>query len=253
MAGVARPGKARYGTAQISRQDDRTITKGDDMMKSEIVKAAVLVEDFDLYPRADVDSTHVAHIADAIEAGVEMPPVIACRKTKRIVDGFHRRRAHIRVFGDDADIRVVWNEYASEAELFEEAMRLNAAHGRNITSSDRTKCAIMANKLGISSDRIADALHVTVEKIESLLQYKVRVEGSRTPAILKYPVRHLAKREEPVVLTKSQAEVMPRLGGNNQTFYVNQLIMLIENDMLDRSNEKLMERLEILKGLIGRL
>ena len=96
------------------------------------VKATELVQDYDLYPRAQVDGYHVREIAEALEAGVSMPPVIAEKGTKRVVDGFHRIRAAQKIHGATAKIEVVFKVYGSEAELFREAMRLNADHGRNL-------------------------------------------------------------------------------------------------------------------------
>src|SRR5688572_13414948 len=86
-SGVSVPTPARLVTA---RQGFFLNQRSNEM---ETIKASELVEDFDLYPRGDVDGTHVLSLVQALEAGVELPPIIACKKTKRIVDGFHRRRA----------------------------------------------------------------------------------------------------------------------------------------------------------------
>jgi len=51
-------------------------------------------------------------------------------------------------------------------------------------------------------------------------------------------------------LTPEQAEANRRLSGMEQLFYVNQLILLIENDLLDRSNEKLLAGLARLRELL---
>ena len=160
---------------EVNQKSERTSS-----MKQEIVKAALLIEDFDLYPRADVDSTHVSHIVDALEAGVELPAIIACRKSKRIVDGFHRRRAYMTSRGKDCDVPVEWRDYKTDANLFEEAMRLNSNHGRNITTSDRMKCVLTSRKLGLGNDAIANALNVSVERLEVLVdKLIVKVDNTR--------------------------------------------------------------------------
>ena len=97
-----------------------------------------------------------------------MPPIIADRKTKRIVDGFHRGRAYRRLFGDGYECEVVWRDYASEADLFGDAMRMNSAHGNNITPHDRTRCILIGERLGMDEGDIADALHITIDRLENI-------------------------------------------------------------------------------------
>ena len=45
-------------------------------MKLVTMKAAELVQDFNLYPRHKVDSTHVLHIRQARRAGEKFPPIM---------------------------------------------------------------------------------------------------------------------------------------------------------------------------------
>ena len=101
------------------------------------MKAAQLVLDFGLYPRNNVDEHNVKNLVDALAAGTELPPVIIDRKSKRVVDGFHRVRAHLRLFGDNAEIDVITKNYKNDAELFLDAMRYNASHGAKLDTCDR--------------------------------------------------------------------------------------------------------------------
>ena len=86
------------------------------------MKAAELVLDFDLYPRNSLDPHNVKNIIEAISSGIELPPVIADRKSKRVIDGFHRVRGNLRLFGDDAEISVIEKDYRNEAAMFLDAM-----------------------------------------------------------------------------------------------------------------------------------
>jgi hypothetical protein len=216
------------------------------------MKVSELVFDFDLYPRSDVDDTHVAHIADAIRSGVEMPEVITCAESKRIIDGFHRTRAWIRVYGPDAEIAVIEKTYRSDRERFIDAMKYNAQHGHNLTPYDRARCFVRAEALRISVDVLAESLCMTVEAVGKLKENRIgrlRVAhaadtGEKVP--IKYMVRHFKNR----AMSRAQVDAMKHLGGNNQVFVVNQLIRLIENDMLDVENKNLMERLSVLKSLL---
>ena len=210
------------------------------MTKTVAMRCGLLVEDFDLYPRADVDAGHVSQIMDAITAGAELPPVVACSKSKRIVDGFHRCRAWRRVHGDDFEIQVILKDYKNEQELFIEAMQSNSAHGRNMTSYDRTHAMMIAERLEIAIESVASALNMTRDKIAAWrMERACKIDGTRRMQPLKMPIRHMAGH----TMTKAQSEIVPKLGGNQQLFYVRQLRMLIDNDMLDRSNETLLKEL----------
>lgn len=218
-------------------------------MKKLKLKVSQLVEDFDLYPRASVDATHVQHIALALEAGCELPPVVICAKSYRIVDGFHRSRAIRRVLGKNAEIEVIAKDYKNESQLFLEAMMLNANHGRNMTPFDRTHAIQKAVKFEIDPQLIAAALNMKIDRISFFKQERcAKLENSRTYVPLKMPIRHMRGQ----TITKEQSEIIPKLGGNQQMFFINQLIMLIENDMFDWSKEKAIERLDYLSTLIGR-
>lgn len=205
------------------------------------LKLSELVEDFDLYPRADVDSHHVLEIACAIEAGMRMPKIIIERKTKRIVDGLHRKRGYQRVYGDDHTVTVECRSYASDAELFIHAGKLNSSHGKNFTTHDRITFITKALRLAVTPAQIATALNITVERVNSLTVDRTATLH-RKVIPLKRPIRHLAGCE----ITQQQADVIDKLGGNSQDFHVRQLLLLIENDLLDTENENLMELLRLL-------
>ena len=61
------------------------------------MQAAQLVEDFSLYPRSQVDGSHVQRLSEALLAGETLPSIIV-DESGRIIDGFHRRRAVMRAY-----------------------------------------------------------------------------------------------------------------------------------------------------------
>lgn len=210
------------------------------------LKCSQLVLDFDFYPRAQVDSQHVAYMVEAMKAGSEFPPVVICKKTKRVADGFHRVRARQRHDGPDAEIQVVEKTYRNDAELFLDAMRYNAAHGRNLTQYDRAHCAILAVNLGLDDEAIAGALHVPAEKIGELrADRSAKHAGLQVP--IKRTIRHMAGR----TLNKGQVAANAKLSGMNQVFYVHQVCTLIESGLLNTDDAALMAALEKLRELLA--
>lgn len=141
------------------------------------IKAATLIMDSNLYPRHYVNEYHVSELREALRAGVELPPVIADRKTKKVIDGFHRIQATLRERGDGADIAVEWRDYGTEAEMFSDAIRANASHGQKLYKTDWVRCTVLGKDLGIEVDEIATLLNVTVEKLTHTMEVRVATNG----------------------------------------------------------------------------
>lgn len=141
------------------------------------MKISELIEDFDLYPRGDVNSQNISYIAEAMIAGETMPPIVVDQK-KRIIDGIHRKRAHNKVNDEDSSIAVIQKTYKTDADAFLDAARLNSAQGPHpswprddgvrLNSFDRAHCALKAASLKISHEDLASALHIAPEKLVDL-------------------------------------------------------------------------------------
>jgi ParB-like chromosome segregation protein Spo0J len=207
------------------------------------IPASSLVQDFHLYPRAQVDEYHVREMAEAMTAGATFPPVIADRKSKRIIDGFHRVRASQKLHGPNAEIDVELRTYPDEASMFQEAVMLNAAHGRNLTLYDKTRCLLVAKEMGITREVISGALNITVERAEKMLLERVAASGE----VLKRTMGHLAGE----TLTEEQAGHLRRAGGMDQLFYINQVVALLETDSIDWKRSQVVATLNRLFELLA--
>lgn len=213
------------------------------------IKVGELVLDFTVYPRADVDQQHIGYMGEALDAGMDFPPIIIEKSTRRVADGFHRTKMYKSKCGDDYEVSVIEKTYANDGEFLLDAIRYNANHGRNLTPNDRTHCLIIAEKMGVPQDQLASALSMTVEKLGQMRVGrigKMRVGLTQAPVALKQTIKHMAGK----VLTKQQCEANDRLSGMNQVFYVNQVITLIESGLLDKEDEKLMSRLAVLRDAL---
>ena len=211
------------------------------------MKCAELVLDFDLYPRNNVDSHNVTNLCNALSAGIELPPVIIDKKSKRVVDGFHRVRAHLRLYGENATIQVIDKAYKSEADMFRDAMRYNATHGAKLDPCDKTHCCIIAARLEMPLHDVAAALNMPLTALQSLKVERTGYDRAGQPLPLKNTIRARFSGKR---LNKRQEEANSRLSGMNQQFYANQLIELIESEMLDTEDANLMERLTLLNKLL---
>jgi len=214
------------------------------------LKISEVVLDYSLYPRTEVDSQQVSYLAEAMVSGTNIDPIVINSSDNRCIDGFHRVKAYRKIFGDNHVISAIEKKYGSERELFLDAIRYNAKHGRMLTTHDRTHCALKAQSLQISVDEIASVLHTTVEKINRLTTQNV-AKCSLTSEYkpIKKTIRHMSGQ----VLNKQQWEVNDKLSGLNQTFYINQVIMLIESGLLDTKNDKVIAKIKHLRELLFKM
>ena len=223
-------------------------------MKTRKVKLNEVVLDFSIYPRTDVDGQHITYLREAEDAGSILPPVIIEGRSNRVVDGFHRVKMWQRKYKNEPNhkIEVIVKDYKNEEAILLDAIRYNANHGRTLTRYDRTHCILLAEKLHIEPEDLASALSMTIEKIGELKVGRVgnlHVGAAVSSIPLKRTIRHMSGKK----ITEKQRMVNTHLGGMNQGFYVNQLIMLIESDLLDMNDEKLLESLNRLYSLMGRI
>ena len=101
-----------------------------------VLKVAELVMDWKLYPRKEIDHVLVAKYAAAMSAGAVFPPIKVGLLNGRsiIVDGVHRFTA--RKLLETEYVDAVVERFDSEADLFAEAVRLNAGHGKSFTDAE---------------------------------------------------------------------------------------------------------------------
>jgi len=99
--------------------------------------------------------------------------------------------------------------------------------------------------LGIAEAEIASVLNMTLPRLGEL---KVERFGSfdNEPVVLKRMTAHLRGED----LTEEQQAFNLKAGGMNQTFYLNQIIAMIESDAADWNNEKVVSALKRLHKVL---
>ena len=212
--------------------------------KAQKIKIETLVLDYNIYPRTEVDSVVVTDLVSAMEAGVVLPPILVDEESNKVVDGFHRVTGYKRAKIDE--IEVIYKTYESDADLYLDAVACNAKHGRKLSRYDQIRIITQAEVLQISPEVIATALNITVERAEGLKIKKTAAVGKKIVPI-KQTLWHLAGRK----ITQKQVDGNTRAGGMNPLFYINQVINLIENDLIDWENIKVVDALMRLGEMIN--
>lgn len=209
------------------------------------VKVLSLVLDYDIYPRSSIDSQRIGYIAEAYASGATLPPIIAEKKIRKVVEGFKRCKAKINLEGKDAVIDVEWRQYESEKELFLESIRLNSDHGQNLDRHDRVHCALLSKRWDVTTEELASALHMREPSLEKLLEERIAFmkANQQHPIALKRTLIHMAGKR----LSKDQEEANKKLGGMSPKFFIGQVLLLLKNDLMPMGDERLYALLGELK------
>jgi len=216
----ARRGGAGQGEAGITN-------KGDNDMKLDFRE---LVLDRSIYPRSSVSEVNVARLMAALQTGVKLPPIIVDAATKRVVDGWHRYEVYKRLKTDF--VNATLKTYASEAELFSDAVRLNVSHGEPLDVFSVHNAIIRLEEYGYSRERISEIVRLPATKIEKIERGFAADEKGK-PVAVKGGLSHLGGS----MLTDEQIEVNRRYSGTKTLFHLRQLCALIENDMYPRTQD----------------
>jgi hypothetical protein len=222
------------------------------LSREQNVLPARLIEDLSLYPRNSVDDMHVRSLAQAIASGAELPDLIAEKETGRIVDGFHRCRAYERMKHPVAAVQ--WWHYDNKAEMIQHAVSLNSTHGLHLSEADKRRAVVLLKDNGLNTESIAATLHVTPSRVLKLFTEVAYVGGStvainaetREVVPLKRSVLSLAGRE----LSWQEVEAVRSAPGTTYALIVRQLSDALRLGFIDRGDEKIMDALVALRGLI---
>jgi ParB-like chromosome segregation protein Spo0J len=145
-----------------------------------VVQATALVRTAGHKPVERVDVNHIlpgdwprimgadaAHLRRLTESDTEFDPIIACRRTMRVIDGMHRWKAAKRLGREYIDVRFF---DGSAEEAFVLAVQLNLGHGLPLTHADRAAAArrIIASNPAWSDRLIASIAGLSARTVGSL-------------------------------------------------------------------------------------
>lgn len=213
------------------------------------IRLSELVFEEDVYPRASIDSMHVAELVEAIEAGAVLPPILMDAETRTIVDGVHRWRAMIRVHGIEATVSVQSRAFPKPRDMLLEAMRVNAVHGKPLSPWDRKRCKVMAARYRLGIKQLAAVLGVRPSTLQALGEGRTaRAESGETEQVpLKRTIGHMAGK----TLSADQMEANRKLCGMPQSYVLRQIVILLEANLLDTDNDEVMQLAQQVMTLLG--
>ena len=216
-----------------------------------------LVFDGEIYPRLKIDPSNIRQLAEKIESGITIDPLVIEAKTNRLIDGVHRWKAYQRLKIKQTKCLIF--EYANDGEACRHAAQLNVHHGCRLNRADLAMIIDKLTNHGLQQTEIQEILGLTRESYEHLSTSFGYRHGKLSPktsiplseelnrrVYLKANLQHLKGKQ----LSKKQIEGADKTIGLQQVAIVNQTINMLENDLADWSNELLIERLKMLAALI---
>ena len=217
------------------------------------VKASSLIRNWDLWPRQSsqkLDVTNLNRMKEALKAGRILPPIIVDRKSNNIVDGFHRHAAKLSVYGDDADVEVIFRDYKSESDIFLDAGALNASQGLTLNQKDRAYFIAKCISMNVAPKKIALALNMDVEAVDKFFKGRTAINSVGEVIPLGAGAKNLAGK----VLTKEQENYARQSTGYDPGHYVSILINALKADAVVLSEatiKRLRDLYLIIKEVIG--
>lgn len=206
------------------------------------IKLKDIVIDEAIYPRSKVNEYNIQRMMQAYDAGARFPSVTVEAGTRRLIDGRHRYETFSRKGAET--ISATEKVYASEADLFADAVRLNIDHGVPLDQfSIRTSVARL-QEYGVSREAISEIVRIPVEGLESITKgFATSTAGE--PIALKGGLSHMRGEQ----LTDRQMEVNRSYAGGKAAFYARQIADLLETDLWPRRSPAFVEQMNRLTRL----
>jgi hypothetical protein len=180
-----------------------------------------------------------------MKAGKTLPPVRVEKTTLKVVDGWHRIEAYRKLNGDDFKIDAELVEYGSSSDMFQDAIRLNASHGASLSTMDKAHCLAKAQEFHLEQGVIATLLNITTDRATEIVSNRLALSGENS-VVLKGSTAHLAGK----MLTQEQEGYNRKAGGMHQSFYINQVIAMLESDSVDWDDSRVISGLKKLEKLL---
>lgn len=214
-------------------------------MKIETLKAIELKFDYNIYPRCKderLDTTNIRRIKDAIEAEDDIPPIVVDAKDYRIIDGFHRVRAYMQLFGDEAKIKAELRNYHNDAERLMDSVRLNAKHGLPFSPTDKVHAALTLHRMKQSIAAIAEALGMMKSSLQRLIDENTAFEPSGKRIPIKFSLRKKFRGE---TLTEEQVKMNDAACGAPAHTIFGMFLAILKNNAFDMTKSNLSKLIEI--------
>jgi hypothetical protein len=178
-----------------------------------------------------------------------LPPPVVDKRSHKLVDGAHTWTAHRSLNPDnDIAIEVEGIVYLTEHDLFMDAVRRNATHGKALSNVDISHCVIVAEELHIDMAELSKITYRAIAKLSDVRVKSCAFDTGGNPVVLPNSARGAVGR----ILSDDQIQVM-RSTSNAfpPTRMGNALAGILESGLYDPNSDAFVQMLERLQQAIS--
>ena len=229
------------------------------------VKVSEIIFDEELYPRESYNWQTGYDYSQSMLAGAKFPPITLAlyRGKKYLVDGKHRLEA-IKLLKKDT-INAVTHTGWSKEKIYKEAVKLNITHGRGLSPYEKRKIALKLMEMKCKNSEISKLIQVPENKLTSFVGERLvnsitgeeidEESGSKIAkeigrAILKSGVKHFAGNTLGSGDFQEIQSTQKDFYMSSQMSLLNQLVELLEKDLLNRKDKRIMDLIRRIKKLL---
>lgn len=234
--------------------------------KKRLLTADDIITKGNLYPRNTCSWQITYSYSQSMKAGAKFPLIeVAKIKNKYyLIDGKHRLEAikrlnregtkgikkSKRVQNKDIHVQCLVYSTLSLHDVYILSVERNIVHGLPFTSFDKMNIVKKLEGMKLSAKRISELVRMPVENIQRLKITKMTHTISGKPVVLKSSLVSLAGVPVPDNFEEYQNDMD---GGKLQTRLLDDIIILLEKEVLDFTNNMVLEKFNHLKRLIMKI
>lgn len=206
--------------------------------KVRLVKISKLHFDETVYPRMKVGWMTAYIYAQAMKAGSIFPPIVVgqFKKQMYVVDGWHRVEA--RKLLKEEYIQAIVRQFESKRDMFVEAVKLNASHGRPLNVQEKVRIIEKLKELRFKPQEITEIIRIPLDKLEKFAARVIRGPNGKLIFLKGILAKAGSKgADEESLLQTDQSS----LGAPSITSLLKQLIELLESGVFPIEDEGVME------------
>jgi len=214
-------------------------------IQKKTIKLKDLVFDNNFYPRATRDWMKVYDYMTSIEAGVKMPPItVILRKDKYLViDGWHRSEAVRKLKHKSIKTEVL--KGLSDKQIFIEAVKRNITHGQPFSPYDKRNIVIKLQEFKFNPIEISNIVHIPATKLTRFISSNLVSSMTGESIVTKSPLDNLTEQDS----VKNIGD-QKYIQAMSQLSLLNQVLVLLRNKWINKSNKQVKVRLKQIKKLL---
>ncbi len=187
--------------------------------------------------------------AEAMKTGAKFPPIDVTKFNGKwiVIDGWHRVDAYKRNGEKDVLANII--NLKDEKEIYLEAVKRNARHGRQFSVQERITICLRLQDLKIERATIANLVGIPIDKWERIVGGKVTSTYNGEEVVLKAPLSNLAGMTVPERTIQAQEN----LSSMSQLQILDNMIIMLENSFFNFSDKNVEEKLRRIKSLLDEI